>query len=136
VQIGTGAVPGGKNRKSTGSKSFTEYLEQSDEELRNRYEALRAFIETLGDDVQTKVLKLYVAFKRIKNFACVEVHPQTKVLLVYVKISPDDVELVDKFTRDVRKIWHLGTGELEISIRTDADLERAKELILRSYEGN
>jgi predicted transport protein len=31
---------------------------------------------------------------------------------------------------------HYGTGDLEIRIRTDADLERAKPLITKSYEEN
>lgn len=117
-------------------KTFTEYLEQSDEDLRDRYEALRAFIEALGDDVQTKVLKFYVAFKRIKNFACVEIRPQSKQLLVFVKVDPEKVDLVGGFTRDVKKIGHFGTGDLEITIRSDEDLNKAKDLILQSYEGN
>ena len=66
------------------------------------------------------------------NFACVEIHPQTKTLLVYVKVDPDSVELKKGFTRDVRGIGHYGTGDLEIIIRSDEDFERAKALLLRS----
>ena len=42
--------------------------------------------------------------------------------------------LEDNFTRDVRTIGHWGTGDLELTLRTDADLEKAKPLLLRSYE--
>ncbi|MEA1907413.1 MAG: DUF5655 domain-containing protein, partial [Euryarchaeota archaeon] len=76
----------------------------------------------------------YFAFKRIKNFACVEIHPQTKHILVYVKINPDSTELEDGFTRDVRNIGHFGIGDLEITISSDADIEKAKSLLIRSYE--
>ena len=31
-------------------------------------------------------------------------------------------------------IGHYGTGDLEIRIKSDADLEHAKPLIVRSYE--
>jgi predicted transport protein len=105
-------------------------------DLQDRYERLRAELLDLGDDVQEKTLKLYFAFKRIKNFACVEVHPQAKTIMAFVKVDPDTVELEPGFTRDVRKIGHFGTGDLEITIRTDADLERARPLLVQSYEAS
>ena len=40
------------------------------------------------------------------------------------------------FTRDVREVGHYGTGDLEIILRTRTDLERAQDLIRRSYEAN
>lgn len=52
------------------------------------------------------------------------------------KVDPDSVELEEGFLRDVKNIGHFGTGELEIIIKNDNDLERAKKLILQSYEGN
>ena len=63
-----------------------------------------------------KATKLYFAFRRIKNFVCVEVHPQAKKLLVFVKVDPSTIDLVPGFTRDVRNIGHFGTGDLEIAI--------------------
>ena len=126
---------GGSGSKSAHRK-FAEDLARSDVVLQDRFEALRAFIEALGDDVQTKELKYYVAFKRIKNFACVTIGVQKKEIVIWVKIDPDTIEIELGFTRDVREIGHYGTGDLEILIRSDADLERAKPLILQSYEAN
>jgi predicted transport protein len=83
--------------------------------------------------VTVKVTELYVAFRRIKNFACAEVRNQVGKILVYVKLNPDTVELEPGFTRDVRKIGHYGTGDLEIVIGSDADLEKAKPLLDRAY---
>ncbi|KKH45572.1 DUF5655 domain-containing protein [Methanosarcina sp. 1.H.A.2.2] len=127
--------------KTNGTKKFTvktivEYIEQSDKEVRDRYEALKSFIEALGDDVQIKILKHYVAFKRIQNFACVEVHPQNKKILIYLKIDPDQITIEEGFTRDVRSIGHYGTGDLEVTIRSYEDLEKAKYLIQQSYEAS
>lgn len=79
-------------------------------------------------------MKCYIAFKRIKNFACVEVRNKMKTVLIFVKVDPDTVQLEDGFTRDVRSIGHFGTGDLEISLKSVDDLERAKPLILKSYE--
>ena len=118
------------------AKTVSEYLAQADQELSDRYEALKAWMLALGDDVQLKVLKNYFAFRRIKNFACIEVHTKTRNLLVYVKIDPDTIEHQPGFTRDVRNIGHFGTGDLELTIHTMADLEKAKPLIERSYEAS
>jgi len=123
-------------KKETRYKTISEYLTQCDTEIRDRYESLKAFIEALGDDVQTNVLKFYIAFKRIKNFACVEVHPQQKEIRVFVKVNPDTIQIEEGFTRDVRDIGHFGTGDLEIIIKNDKDLEKAKNLIIQSYDAN
>ncbi|MFY1112674.1 MAG: DUF5655 domain-containing protein [Methanosarcinaceae archaeon] len=118
------------------AKTVTEYIEQSDTEVQDRYQALKSFIEALGDDVQNKVLKHYIAFKRMRNFACIEVHPQTRNILVFVKVDPDQIPLEHGFTRNVRNIGHFGTGDLEITIRSDKDLKKAEDLIRQSYDNN
>ncbi len=114
--------------------TVSEYLEKADDTIRNLFEALREYLQGLGDDVQLNVLRYYFAFKRIKNFACVEIKNNEKKLLVYVKVNPETEELVDGFTRDVRNIGHFGTGDLEITIRSQEDLKRAMELLEQSYE--
>lgn len=117
-------------------KTVSMYLEQAPPDLRDLYHATEAFQLALGDDVTRKVTQLYIAFRRIKNFACVEVHPQSKKLLVYLKVDPDSVLLEPGFTRDVRKIGHFGTGDLEVTVTSLDDLERAKPLIVASYEAS
>jgi predicted transport protein len=83
---------------------------------------------------QKKTLKLYFAFRRIKNFACVEIRPQMRHLLVFVKVDPQSIALEEGFTRDVSSIGHFGTGDLEITIASSDDFEKAKSLLLTSYE--
>ncbi len=122
------------NGKKTEYKTVSDYIESADTELTDRYEALKELLLSFGDDVQCKTLKYYVAFKRIKNFACVEVHTQTRNLMLYVKVDPDSITLEEGFTRDVRNVGHYGTGGLEITIRTMEDIEKAKLLLEKSYE--
>lgn len=117
-------------------KTVTEYLADADERLADLYESVRAFLLALGDDVQEKTLRLYIAFRRIKNFACVEVKPQNGVVKIYLKVDPDSVEIEPGFSRDVRKIGHFGTGDLEVTITCDDDFEKAKPLIIKSYEAS
>ena len=117
-------------------KTVTELLAQASPALSDRFGAVKEMLLALGDDVQEKALKYYFAFKRIKNFACVEVHPGSEQLLVYVKVNPDTIALESGFTRDVRKIGHFGTGDLEIRITSDADISKAEPLLLKSYEAS
>ncbi len=117
-------------------KTVDENLYVANAELTDLYESLKAFLVALGDDVQIVTNKYYFAFKRIKNFACVEIYPKIQKLIVYVKIDPTGIELNEGFTRDVRSIGHYGTGELEITLATQTDLEAAKHLLLRSYEAS
>jgi len=135
-QNGDTAAPAAISGKKSGGKTFSESLALSDTDLRDRYEAVKAFALALGDDVQVKVTKLYAAFRRIKNFTCVEIRPQSGLLLLYLRLDPDAIALEDGFTRDVKNIGHWAPGDLEIAIRSDADLERAKALIVKSYEEN
>lgn len=120
----------------TSESTVTDKLAKASVEIKDRFESLKAFAQALGDDVQVKTLKHYIAFKRIKNFAAVEIHPQDKNIIVFVRADFDNVHLEEGFTRDVRNIGHFGTGDLEITISSDDDLERAKPLIVRSYENN
>lgn len=138
---GSSQANGTSGAKSAGAKGGTakgvsDYYDQAAQPLRDLCDSLEAFLVALGDDVSKKTLKFYFAFRRLKNFACVEVHPQTNTLLVYVKVSPDGVQLEEGFTRDVREIGHFGTGDLEIRIKTPDDLEKAKPLLVRSYESS
>jgi predicted transport protein len=114
--------------KKPASRTIMDRLGQAPLEVRDRYEALKAYLLALGDDVQMKMAQDY--------FACVEVHPQLKRINIYLKVDPDSVTLEQGFTRDVRKIGHFGTGDLEVTVHTDEDLERAKPLIIKSYEAS
>lgn len=122
---GGGSKVGGKD------KSAAEQLAQAQPAIRELYESLASYLSSLGDDVQEKHLKLYIAFRRLKNFACVV--PYRDKLLVMLKVDPDTVALQEGFSRDTRNIGKWGTGDLELTLRTVADLEKAKSLLERSY---
>ena len=115
-------------------KEHQDNIEQARGEQKKRYDGLREFLFGLGDDVQERHLKTYVAFRRIKNFACVELRNQKGHILVFVKGDKNDIERADDFIRDVSNIGHNGTGNIEITISSDDDLERAKPIIRKSYE--
>ncbi|MFT9784631.1 DUF5655 domain-containing protein [Streptomyces rhizosphaericola] len=95
-------------------------------------EAVDEALLGLGDGITRVRRKQYVAYQRLRNFACVCPPQQTK-LLVYLKADPKKIDLVPGFTRDVTGLGHHGTGDLEVQLRTERDLERAQELFRASY---
>jgi len=128
----TGGVTTPSKPKPVGKdKTAEEQLSQAQPIIKEIYAALSGYLLALGDDVQEKHLKLYVAFRRLKNFACVI--PYKDKLLVMLKLDPNTVAMEEGFSRDVRNIGTWGTGDLELCLRTTADFERAKPLLDRSY---
>ena len=124
-----------KGTKSVGTdKTVAEWLAEMTPAMRTLFDTLEGYLTSLGDDVQRKDLKIYIAFKRLRNF--ITVCFQKNNLSVYLHVDPDQVDLVAGFTRDVRNIGHWGTGNVEVTLKNLADLDKAKLLILKAYEGS
>ncbi|MCD8915447.1 DUF91 domain-containing protein [Staphylococcus simulans] len=115
---------------------FLNSIELASDDLKVLYEELYNYIMSLGDDVQYKAQKFYGAFKRIKNFVCVEMLPKKNQILIYVRIDISDVEWEDGFNRNMTGTGHYGTGNMAVYIKTKKDLEKAKQYIDASYENN
>jgi predicted transport protein len=120
-----------KTKPKTGDWTVSRGIEEMDEPLQDVFEALRAFLLALGDDVTEKILKVYVAFRRIKNFATVTVGKAS--ITAYLKLDPQTIALQENFTRDVRDVNHWGTGDLEVVVNNMGDFERAKPLLVAAY---
>ncbi|MFE7564193.1 hypothetical protein [Kitasatospora sp. NPDC057500] len=103
--------------------------------LRDLYRELDEVLTASGE-VETVVLKHYIAYRRLQNVASVIFRPSVshRVILVYLRLDPDTVELEEGFTRDMRGIGHLGTGDLEVRIASAADLKKAGPLIERAVQ--
>jgi len=121
---------------NTSDKKFADQLSSTSKELREIYNEIKNYILSLGDDISMNELKLYCAYKKIKNIICVEV--QQKTITFYLRLNPDDFseELTKNNIRDVRNIGHWGTGDLEITIKSIDDFEKIKSLIDRCYDEN
>ena len=96
---------------------------------------MKAYLLALGDDVQMKTLDFYIAFRRLKNFACVEIRPQLRHIKIYLKVDLDTVPEDLGFTRDMRNTSHFGTGDVEVIVSDMTTFEKAKPLMERSYDG-
>ncbi|WP_405185129.1 hypothetical protein [Streptomyces albidoflavus] len=90
--------------------------------------------EALPAWVEVAALRHYIAYRRLVNVASVIFRPKHEAILVYLRLDPDTVELEEGFTRDMRGIGHLGTGDLEVRIVSAAALDKAAPLIRRAFE--
>ena len=122
-----------RSPKGGADKSFAELLATLSATLAELLASLEGHVLSLGDDVQRKELKLYVAFKRLKNFATVVL--QKNRLLLYLHLDIERLGPLPSIGRDVGRQGHWGTGDLELALSNPADLEVAKPLILMAYEG-
>lgn len=96
---------------------------------------LDSFIRGLDEQaVEVKVLKLYYAYKKLRNFATVV--PGKSELWLYLHLEPATISLNPQTMRDVTSIGHWGTGNLEVTLKSEADLEEVKPLIQRAFETN
>lgn len=102
--------------------------------MRDLYDDIRNYIMSLGDDLSENQLKLYVAFRKVKNIVCTEIYKQK--ILLSLRLNPDSVHLQDGLLEDVRNKGHWGTGDLRITIKSQEDFGRIKPLIDRAYNEN
>lgn len=117
--------------------TFKEHLDGAPQQLKDVYLALLEEISEIGDDVTDSIQKFYHAFKRIKNFACIEIRPMKGVVVVYLKVDPktiDETHPVAKICRDVKNIGHFGTGDLEVVLHSVDEIELISNLIRTSYD--
>lgn len=118
----------------TGYKTFDEQLGSADKSIKILYQDLTNYVLSLGDDISENHLKLYVAFKKIKNV--ITVVAQKKKLVVNLPLDTATVTFEEGFSRDVSGLGHWGCGAVELHLQNSTDLEKAKSLIDRAYNEN
>lgn len=123
-----GTAPG----KSQTVKPIAQILEEMDSKPKAVYDMLRQAILGQGEDVVESPTKVYIAYKRTRNFASIAANKAE--LLLYLHLDPSKVELSDGM-RDMRGINHFGTGNLEFRVSRPEDVNRALPLIQQAYEG-
>ena len=122
------------NKPKATDKTFEEQMASADKEIKTLYEDLSNYILSLGDDISETHLKLYVAFKKIRNI--VTVVALKKKLIINLPIDVTTVTFEEGFSRDVTNIGHWGCGAVEVHLKNRADFEKAKVLIDRAYNEN
>ena len=122
------------NKTRLTDKTFDEQMQNADDNIRMLYENLSNYILSLGDDISESHLKLYVAFKKIRNV--VTVVAQKKKLILNLPLDVSTISFEEGFSRDVTNIGHWGCGPVELCLQNGTDFEKAKPLIDRAYNEN
>lgn len=118
--------------KATSTYTFDEHLEGKPQKISSLALECQEFIVSLDPSIEEAPKKFYIAYKTSQNIVCMEVQRQR--LLLFLKLDPVEYPGPPKISRDVSKIGHFGTGDLEISIKSEEDLESAKPYIQKAYE--
>lgn len=133
IEVDDGFVKQTKKSNSK-DKDFDQYFNEAGIKNQNLFYSVRDYILSLGDDVSENRLKLYVAFKKVRNIICAEVYRNNVCL--HLRLNPDTVDLAQGFIEDVRNKGHWGTGDLRINLKSVEDFEKAKPLLDRAYNEN
>jgi predicted transport protein len=127
--------PGG--RRTTGPKGGASHtvenlLSRAAGEMRAIAENLREHALGLGSDVSEAPTREYIAFRRVRNFCCLEPHKEH--VLLHLRLDPKVGEGYPICT-DVSSIGHFGTGDLRVRVSGPDDVETAKRFIVLAYGG-
>jgi len=115
----------------TGSYTVDQHLVGKPEHVRELAQSVREFITGLDTTIVEVPKKYYIAYKISQNIACMWV--DSKEIAIYLKIDPKEIRPPLEIVRDVSQIGHAGTGDTEVSIESEKDLELAKPLIEKAY---
>jgi len=118
--------------RATGTYSFDQHVHGKPDGVRQLALAVNDFTTGLDSSIEVVPKKFYVAFKTSQNILCLEV--KQKKLHLYLKLDPKRFSGPKGISRDVSAVGHYGTGDLEITVTNEPQLEQAKAFIKKAYE--
>lgn len=117
-------------------KVYTEedHLKNASDNIKELFEDLKERIYNLGDNIEIKPTKKYIAFKSNTNFA--DIHLQKNQIKIWLNVRIGDLDDPKNFTRDISNVGHWGNGDYEIKIKPGDNLDYIMTLLRQSYEIN
>jgi predicted transport protein len=109
-----------------------ELLKVCNEKTRDLYNDLKNQILNLGNDIEIRPTKKYVAFRRKQQFVGI-VFLKEKLKL-YLNANSSQLQDPFKKVRDVSSIGHYSSGNSEIIVSNPSDVPTALSLINQVYE--
>jgi len=104
-----------------------EHTERAGELISELYEKFKSGVLNLADDIEIRPQKYYIAFKKNKNLVCFELQKKKMKISIGARIGTlDDAKGI---TKDVSGRGHFGTGDYEIQVDSDKDLEYIMSLV-------
>ena len=97
------------------------------EDISELYDKFKNATLNLADDIEIKPQKDYIAFKKDKNIVCYEL--QKRQIKVFIGAKWGAIDDSKCLARDVSQVGHYGTGDYQIQVDNDKDLEYIMSLI-------
>lgn len=104
------------------------------EKTRSLYYELKKHILEIGEDIEVRPTKMYIAYRRNKGFAGFVI--LKNVLKIYLNIKKSTLDDPLGKARDVEAIGHYSHGDSEIVVTNEKDIPYALRLIEQSYKNN
>jgi len=117
--------------RATANYTFEQHLKGKSDKIKKLVLMIQEFILALDPQIEETPKKHYVAYKISQNIVCMEVQKQRVAL--YLKLNPKEVQNPPSISRDVTEIGHFGTGNFEITIKTENDVLVVKPFIEMAY---
>ena len=110
-------------------KVYTEddLLNLGSDETRELYFKFKDAVLNLADDIQVIVNKQYIAFRKGVNILCVVI--QKKQIRMWIGVKAGMLDDAKGIAKDVSNVGHWGTGDYEVAVTDDKDLEYIMSLV-------
>ena len=110
-------------------KVYTEddLLVAGSDETRELYDKFKDGILNLADDIQVIANKQYIAFRKARNIVCMNI--QKKQIRMWIGAKAGTLDDAKAIATDVSNTGHWGTGDYEVNVTSDKDLEYIMSLI-------
>jgi predicted transport protein len=115
-------------------KTYTvdDHLSAVSEDKRNLFFLLREKVLSLGDDIEERPKKKYIAYRTNQGF--LYVHLQKAQMKLHIILSKSDLNDPKGIARDVTRIGHYGGGITELVLSNEEELPYLMTLIEQSYK--
>ena len=120
------------NDAAASSYSIDNHPHLNEVSMRALFDAFRREVLALDPCVNEEFLKLYVAYKAETNF--VDVVPQAKRLRLSLNMAFAEINDPKGICKDVTSLGRWGNGDVEVGLKSIADLPYVMGLVRQSYE--
>jgi predicted transport protein len=104
-----------------------DLINKGSDETKELYAKFREAILNLADGIQVVPTKLYIAFRKDGNLVCMDI--QKKQIRMWIGAKQGTLDDAKGLARDVTNVGHWGTGDYEVAVTNDNDLEYIMSLI-------
>ena len=104
-----------------------QHTSYAGEEIAELYDKFKSATLNLADGIEIKPQNDYIAFKKDRNIVCYEL--QKKQMKIFIGAKWGSIDDSKGIARDVSQVGHFGTGDYQIQVDSDKDLEYIMSLI-------